>query len=384
MKIAIVNLTRGGISGGYKKYLLNIIPRMANNVNVESILCASPANLQVQDWFEPYHNVKFVSCLPSSLSGHNDLGLTQELEDFMPEVIFIPIERYLSFKKVPVVNMVQNMLPMVSISKNTMHERLRNYIQRHIAKRAVKKSQRVIAISNYVKEYLSHEWGIPSNRIGLIYHGICVTAGKESKKADTIPKEWGTKYLFTAGSIDPYRGLEDIILAMKSLLTQGVKVRLVIAGDVRPTMLNYQNRLKDMIQKMNIASNVCWAGKLKEDEMLWCYQNCQAFIMSSRIEACPNIALEAMSHGCVTISANNPPLPEFFDDVAYYYEPYDGRSLAKSIHSVLTMMAKQKTYLSKKAVERASEFSWDITVEKTLNELRKATEECLIMNKKYV
>lgn len=374
MRIAIINLTGGGISGGYKKYLLNIIPRMANNVDVESILCASPANLKVQDWFEPYHNVKFVSCLPFSLSGRNDLSLKQELEDFTPEVIFIPIERYLSFKKVPVVNMVQNMLPMVSICNNTMHERLRNYIQRHIAKRAVKKSQRVIAISNYVKEYISNEWGIPSNRIGLVYHGISLTAGKETKKADTIPKEWGTMFLFTAGSIDPYRGLEDIFLAMKSLITRGVKVRLVIAGDVRPAMLNYQSRLKDLIQEMNISSNVCWAGKLKEDEMIWCYQNCQAFIMSSRIEACPNIALEAMSNGCISISANNPPLPEFFEDVAYYYEPYDERSLANSICSVLNLMTTQKTYLSKKAVERASEFSWDITVEKTLNELRKATE----------
>lgn len=374
MKIAIVNLTGGGLSGGYKKYLLNIIPRMANNANVESILCAFPANLKVQDWFEPYHKVKFVSCLPFSLLGHNDLSLKQELENFMPEVIFIPMERYLRFKKVPVVSMVRNMLPMVSISNNTMHERLRNYIQRHVAKRAVKKSQRVIAVSNYVREYISNEWGIPSTRIGLVYHGISVTAGKEGKRADTIPKEWENKFLFTVGSIDPYRGLEDIFLAMKLLITQGVNVRLVIAGDARPVMLNYQNRLKDMIQEMNISSNICWAGKLKEDEMFWCYQNCQAFIMSSRIEACPNTALEAMSHGCISISAKNPPLPEFFDDVAYYYEPYDERSLEESIHSVLNLMATQKTYLSKKAVERASEFSWDVTVEKTLIELKKAID----------
>ena len=253
MRIAIINLTAGGISGGYKKYLLNIIPRMANNVNVESILCASPANLKVQNWFEPYHNIKFVSCLPFRLSGHNDLSLKQALEDFMPEVIFIPTGRYLSFKKVPVVNMVQNMLPMVSISNNTMHERLRNYIQRHVAKRAVKKSQRVIAISNYVKEYISNEWDIPSNRIGLVYHGISLTAGKEAKKADTIPKEWGTMFLFTAGSIDPYRGLEDIFLAMKLLSEQNIDIRLVIAGDVRPAMLGYRERLNNMIHKLNIS-----------------------------------------------------------------------------------------------------------------------------------
>lgn len=90
MRIAIINLTDGGISGGYKKYLLNIIPSMANNINVKSILCASPASLKVHDWFGSYDNVKFTDCLPFRLFSYNDNNLRQELEKFFPDVIFIP------------------------------------------------------------------------------------------------------------------------------------------------------------------------------------------------------------------------------------------------------------------------------------------------------
>ena len=64
MKIAIINLTAGGMSGGYQKYLKNIIPRMPSNSAVKAMLCASPASLNVQNWFDPLPNVEFISCRP--------------------------------------------------------------------------------------------------------------------------------------------------------------------------------------------------------------------------------------------------------------------------------------------------------------------------------
>jgi len=372
MRIAIINLTRGGISGGYKKYLLNIIPRMAINVNLKSILCASPASLKVQDWFEPYDNVKFMDCLPFRLFGYNDTTLRQELEKFSPDVIFIPVERYLSFKNVPVVNMIQNMLPMVSIPNNTLKELFRNFVQKCIAERAVKQSQRVIAVSTFVKEYLSSEWSLSPKQIGLVYHGIDFDE-EVTERPDMIPSDWDNHYLFTAGSIDPYRGLEDIFLAMKLLSEQNnIDIKLVIAGDVRPAMLSYWEKLKKRIQRLDIFPNVYWAGKLSEKEMSWCYQNCQAFIMSSRVEACPNIALESLSNGCISISANNPPLPEFYGDTAIYYTSNDEKSLVEAVLHMLNIGEGQRRSMSEKARQRASNFSWDKTVERTITELKEA------------
>jgi hypothetical protein len=71
MKIAAINLTGGGMNGGYGKYLLNVIPRMADNPAVKALLCAFPESVNVQDWFEPFRNVKFVSCKPFRLFHHS-------------------------------------------------------------------------------------------------------------------------------------------------------------------------------------------------------------------------------------------------------------------------------------------------------------------------
>ena len=53
MRVAIINLTGGGMSGGYRKYLCNVLPRMAVYDDVGAILCATPESIGIQDWFDP-------------------------------------------------------------------------------------------------------------------------------------------------------------------------------------------------------------------------------------------------------------------------------------------------------------------------------------------
>ena len=62
MKIAIINITGGGMSGGYKKYLQNVLPKLAVHSDVEAILCASPKSINVQDWFRFLPKVIFITC----------------------------------------------------------------------------------------------------------------------------------------------------------------------------------------------------------------------------------------------------------------------------------------------------------------------------------
>ena len=129
------------------------------------------------------------------------------------------------------------------------------------------------------------------------------------------------EFLFTAGSIRPARGLEDILYALNSLALEKVNLNLAIAGNTASNMLSYRSSLEKYILNNGLGKKVIWAEELNKSEMNWCYKNCKAFIMASRVEACPNTALEAMAHGCSCISSYNPPLPEIFADAAIYYVP---------------------------------------------------------------
>jgi len=149
---------------------------------------------------------------------------------------------------------------------------------------------------------------------------------------------------------------------------------LVVAGNHNIENKVYKKKLMNMAYQLDISQKIYWTGYLSDEEMAWCYQNCQIFVMTSQIEACPNIALEAIAYGCVCISANNPPLPEIFGDAALYYPPRDGKVLAETIKTVLSWNDYQRNNVSEYAKRRASQFSWDICVEKIIEELKKTIE----------
>lgn len=377
MKIAIINLTCGGMSGGYRKYLINVLPKMTMHSEVEAILCASPKSIKVQDWFEFLPKVRFIDCKPFNFIYYApEPGLKKALEIFSTDVIFIPVERYFKYDRVPIVNMIQNTEPFAeNIDVNSFTDKCRLYIQRLVAKRAIKKAGRTIALSRYVKEFLMHKWNIPEGKIGLIYHGIELPQLKKYIRPKNIPKDWEGNFLFTAGSIRPARGLEDILGAIKHLVLEKVNIKgLAIAGETESRMVPYRKKLEEWIKINDLSSKIYWTGKLSEKEMSWCYRNCKIFVMTSRVESFGMIAGEAMAYGCVCISSDSPCLPEIFGDAAVYYSPKKIELLAETIKSVSEWGRYKREEISKKARERAAEFSWDVTVEKLLAEFKKAIE----------
>jgi glycosyltransferase involved in cell wall biosynthesis len=378
MRIAIVNITGGNMSGGYKIYLKNIIPRMVLNKSIEEILCASPYTINIEDWIAPLTGVKHMKFRPYVFFPY-DSNILNDIKKFSPDVIFIPVARIIRFNNIPVVNMIQNMSPFVKNADGVcLLHKAKSSAHKIIAKAALNKADRVIAISKFVFNYLADCCNVPVNKIGLVYHGIENNKHEDSKCPVIIPEKWRDKFLFTAGSIRPARGLEDIFYALKRISTTGNKlIKLVIAGDVTKGTENYKEALKDWADKNNLSNSICWAGLLNKKEMAWCYRNCQAFIMSSRVESFGMIAGEAMSSGSIIISANSPCLPEIFEDAAIYYPSGNPDKLAVAIIDVLTLDKNRMKYkiMTKKAKKRALTFSWDDCAKKTVVELRKAVED---------
>lgn len=372
MRLAILNLTAGGMSGGYRKYLSKMLPLFSQQDDVEKILCAYPRGFDNRNCCGLGKKILSISCRPySPFAIITDHALIKELFLFKPDVIFIPMERYFRFMDVPVVNMVRNMLPLSYSSENPFHEKIRNMFLKKIAQNAVLKAQKTIAVSYYVQKYLIDNWHILPSRLPVIYHGVEEVDNEKLVRPSLIPQEWD-EFLFTAGSIDPYRGLEDILTALHVLYTKGVKSRLVISGEVRGTMISYKRKLQEFLIRNKISDQVCWTGLLKASEISWCYKNCQAFIATTRVEACPNIALEAMAHGSVIISADNMPLPEFFGEIVYYYSSRNAWKLAEKIKRVLVLSSDVRSEITDKAKIRAKDFSWNETAKKTIEELKQS------------
>ena len=103
--------------------------------------------------------------------------------------------------------------------------------------------------------------------------------------------------------------------------------------------------------------------------MKYCFHNCRLFIMTSRAEACPNIVLEALSNGSVSISTQQQPMPEFFRDSALYYTPENHHSLYEAIQEGILLDDVNRNKLSRQAKSRSRDFSWDICAESTIKQI---------------
>jgi glycosyltransferase involved in cell wall biosynthesis len=269
------------------------------------------------------------------------------------------------------------MEPLVTpFSGNSFYDALRNIGRRAAAERSCRKASRVIAVSSFVRDFLVLNWDIPDSKIGIVPHGVepRFIESQLSRPAASFEKLLGP-WFFTAGSIRPARGLEDAIDALENLRDSGIPGTLVIAGAVSDRSKRHLRSLTSRIATKSLQDRVVWTGDLSTTEMAWCFSHCTGFLMTSRIEACPNTVLEALNYGAPSISTTEPPMPDFFRANALYYQAGDSEQLANRMREVLTLNSQNRRQQSERSEARARDFSWDATVTATVHQLSLAAKD---------
>lgn len=351
----MVNLTGGGLSGGYRKYLAQLTPRLAASPDVEALEVFVPSAAPVAQ-HQPWH--RFTDARQ----------LRERVGAARPDVVFVPTARWPALPGVPTVVMVRNMEPLVCPwSGNSAGEGLKNLARAWAARRACRLARRVIAVSGAVRDLIRQRWRVPEDRIGVVPHGVDEAARIEPRRPPQVPAEWAGTFLFTAGSLRPARGLDDLQAALHG--ADAPPGPLVIAGAPTPDAEGWARQQRSRFE--STGHTVLWTGNLNAAEMAWCFRSARAFIMTSRAEACPNIVLEAMAHGALSISTRTPPMPEFYGPAALYYDAGDGASLRSLLWRV-SRREEEFGGLREAARRRAEEYNWDRTASRTLAELEEA------------
>jgi glycosyltransferase involved in cell wall biosynthesis len=294
-------------------------------------------------------------------------ALRRAVERFGADVVFVPTARWVDCGGTATVVMVRNMEPLeVPFEGNPPLEKLRNIGRRFAARRAARKADRVIAVSQHVRDFLVSRWKIAEEKIGVVYHGL--EPPPQARRPAALGALGDAPFVFAAGSIRPARGLEDVIAAMAD--PQLAHLHLVIAGQV--VFARHKKKLDALARAAGVAGRLHWIGHVDAAEMSWCFRAAALFVMTSRAEACPNLVLEALSHGALSVSGDNAPMPEFFRDAARYYAVRDAVSLARVMNETLNLPENEKAALRAKALVRAGDFDWDRTADQTIAELQQA------------
>jgi glycosyltransferase involved in cell wall biosynthesis len=361
LKLAVVMLTSGSVSGGAAKYLRIMLPALANAEEVSDLRVFVPetriTDVGGDGWtVESWPSADF-------LTGRRHLK--RKIREFGADVVFIPTSRWFR-TPAPTVIMVRNMEPLVHpLNGNAPMDAMKNVARGAVTHLACRRADRVIAVSAHVRDFLLSRWSLDPSKIATVYHGV---ETHEASRRPALLSQLQEKFVFTAGSIRPARGLTDVIEAFAGGVA--TSLHLVIGGQADRATERYKARLDSEIRHRGLEKRVHWLGRLDADEMTWCFRNAAAFVMTSRAEACPNTVLEAMSQGALSVSCDNPPMPEFYGDAAVYYETGNGAALAAAITTALSMDTASQSRMRESARARAADFTWARTTRDTIRALQ--------------
>jgi len=301
--------------------------------------------------------------------------LKKRISEIRPDIVFIPTARWINVGGIPITAMVRNMEPLVvPFQFKYFLESVKNLVRAYWTRKACLRANSIITVSKHVQNYVLNIYSVSESKTARIYEGIRELGSVEAtQKPESISDS--ISFLFTAGSLRPYRGLEDAVKALALLQSISPDIYLAIAGKPDNGTKGYVKEIKRLSKKHDIDNRVIWLGHLNSKEMKWCYEKCRAFLMTSRVEACPNTALEAMSHLCEIVSTNTPPMPEVFADAALYYSAGDYRALATRIESVLRTTDQDLQRRRAAASRRARDFSWETTASSIIDVLVKTVDK---------
>jgi glycosyltransferase involved in cell wall biosynthesis len=358
LKVALLTLTRGTVSGGYRKYLDRLVPLLRDKPEIQNVTLFVPSKMAAPD-----------------VTVWNSLReLRSMVAAARPDVIFVPTATLLRVNRIPVVTMVHNMEPLeVPFDGNSLEDGMKNVVRSAASRYACLRSDRVIAVSKHVRDFLQNRWRISPQKIGVVHPGVDTATTADLQMPSALAPVEGKRFLFTAGSIRPARGLEDVIHALGSVPED---VKLVIAGGVDRGAEHYRQRLTRLMRERGVESRVLWAGHLDRSGMSWCFRNAAFFVMTSHVEACPNIVLEAMAEAAPSISTDKQPMPELLGDAAVYYRARDAAHLADQINAALAKPAESWKEMGERARERSTAFNWDATARGVIAELQQAIDQC--------
>ena len=226
-----------------------------------------------------------------------------------------------------------------------------------------KKTDRIIAISDWIRHFACKVEGVPPEKIRTIYYGL--PEMNNSVFGNEFREEMGfgsrEVVLGIIARLVKQKGHSYLIKAFANVYEKNRNIRLVIAGDGE-----LRSSLKEIVQRKKLDSVVHFVGYRKDVREILAAVD--IFVHPSLWEGFGLSILEAMAMGKPIIATDISAIPELVKDrvTGFLVPPKDISSLAGSIES-LSSDEGLRQKLGQKAKERClSMFSVESMIKKTL------------------
>lgn len=233
-----------------------------------------------------------------------------------------------------------------------------------------KKADKIIAVSNSIKNEMKSIFGCADDQVKVIYSGLDKRFFDElADNHKKVLDKYNIKknYILFLGTLEPSKNitrlLESFAMFKNKCQEGGNKFdyQLVLAGKRGWLSQQYQQIIKDL----GLAKDVVFTGYIIGEELGPLFKNSQFFILPSLYEGFGTTLLEAFATGTPSIASNVGSLPEIADEAAYFINPLDTDGMAEAMGKFAADENLRNSYRDK-GLEQAKKFDWEKCARETL------------------
>jgi glycosyltransferase involved in cell wall biosynthesis len=241
-------------------------------------------------------------------------------------------------------------------------------VLRVIMPNSLRRMDRIIAVSEWVKRELIDLARVKESRIEVVPNGIDHSAfyprsGNGEAELLIQPFSFKRPYILCVSRIDhPVKNHIRLIKAFGIFKERtGFPHRLVLVGGDS----NNAAKVKSAAAKSARRGDIFFTGHFPQKSLPELYSGADFVVLPSMYEGFGQGVIEAMACGIPAACARAASLPETAEHAALYFDPRDPEDMADRMVSLATDRELHKR-CAELGLERARAFSWDKCAQRTL------------------
>lgn len=249
---------------------------------------------------------------------------------------------------------------------NFVYEKLGRKVTKYLKKiqKKVNRADQIVCISNFAKEETEKFMQLAGKSISVVYNGIeRIDLQPQTKPQTTICEP----FFFSIGEVKEKKNFHVIL----NMMAQMPQYHYYLAGkDSTP----YADKIRNMIKEKSL-NNVHLLGIISQEEKVWLYRHCTAFLFPSLFEGFGLPVVEAMLFRKPVVSSSYTSLKEIGDSYVHFFP--DDFNADKSVEIILNACEQTTNTQLDKAFSYALSFDWRKNLECYLDFYRNCSEEPL-------
>ncbi|WP_248722646.1 glycosyltransferase family 1 protein [Seonamhaeicola sp. ML3] len=261
-------------------------------------------------------------------------------------------------------------------SNATRYQKMGNMYRKLVVPYAVKKSKRVITVSDFEIKQISYFFGFSgNNKLRSIYNGVSehFRVLKDETELLEIKEKYGLpdKYIFFLGNTVPKKNTKGTLKAFSRFIAQTNSDYKLVISDFS---YDHLEKLLVAIGNQELINHIVLTGYVVNTDLPAIYSQSSLFLYTSLRESFGLPMLEAMACGTPVISSNTSSIPEVAGDAAHLVNPFEPQEIADGIVKVLNDEKYRKKLVSS-GLERSKVFSWKNMANQVLDLYKETYEE---------